>query len=654
MRAINFPSIPAILAASALLVANAPGQDAVPQPPNSARPPANASSDAAAAAEAPANTANSALNFAYKQKPGEGTAAAEAFKANSVMGDRALAADALGFRPIPDPNVRDQFEKFLGMSRVTDQELASYQDTYDLVQDHLRESEPVEAWKQLHVLAEYPIIDAGFSRELANRIEAFWNAGRTATQVTMRNRDLREEAATANYNVDVMAEATRFREQQIQASRGNKGKASVRQQTNRNQQNDRGGQGGGGAESAATGIDIPMPDMGAAMGKMRLTEEYMRSLEAKAQIKLNEMEMRELNEKVKNDFASYISGLFEGGRFRHVILAADFYRVLFNHGDYPVAIAQQVNQSLEVSRDVQTAVDVFNYKLGRGELASATERLQEAFSTSSYHPALLEIERDDKQQVEEFHQLLSKMQNMIEARDFNSLQPLLVDIQEKATDYDATKPAAIINGVKLQSQMSLGSAKLAAQQGDIPTAMEHFRAAGEAWPGNPDLQKMASQFFETHETVNQAVEDFDRMYAANDYRGIFDNQLAIAPALKDDSERQDQMRQVVERVKAAEIAVEKANAMRNNGDFFGAWETVEIAVREFPNDIKLNALRGELAGRGAEFVAAINKAKEAEAREDLGYSLTWYAIAQRHYPPSEMANEALERLSKQVLNDSSL
>jgi len=614
--------------------------------------PASGATDAAAAAEAPANTAKSALDTAYKQKPGEGTAAAEVFRANSVMGDRALAADALGFTPIPNAALQEQFEKFLGMSRVPEEELQSYRDTYDLIQNYLRQKEPVEAWTHLHTLAEYPIIDAGLSRELANRIESFWNAGRTATQVTLRNQGLRDDAAAANYNVDVMAEATRFREQQIQASRGNSGNARVRQNSNSNRQNQGGQQGG--AESASTGVDIPMPDMGSAMGKMRLTEEYMRSLEAKAQIKLNEMEMRELNEKVKSDFASYISGLFEQGRFRHVILAADFYRVLFNQGDYPVTIAQQVNQSLEVSRDVQTAIDVFNYKLERGEVASATERLQEAFTTSSYHPALLRLERDDKHRVEEFHQLLGRMKNMIEARDFNSLEPLLVDIQEKATDYDATKPSAIISGVKLQSQMSLGSAKLAAQQGDIPTAMEHFRAAGEAWPGNPDLQKMASQFFETHETVNQAVEDFDRMYAANDYRGIFENQLAIAPALKDDSERQEQMREVVERVKLAEVAVEKANAMRGNGDFFGAWETVELAVRQSPDDVRLNALRGELAGRGAEFVAAINKAREAEARQDLGYSLTWYAIAQRHYPPSEMANEALERLSRQVLTGSSL
>ena len=46
---------------------------------------------------------------------------------------------------------------------------------------------------------------------------------------------------------------------------------------------------------------------------------------------------------------------------------------------------------------------------------------------------------------------------------------------------------------------------------------------------------------------------------------------------------------------------------------------------------------------------SVNKAKDAEMRQDLGYSLTWYAIAQRYYPASTIANQAIERVSKQIL-----
>ena len=91
--------------------------------------------------------------------------------------------------------------------------------------------------------------------------------------------------------------------------------------------------------------------------------------------------------------------------------------------------------------------------------------------------------------------------------------------------------------------------------------------------------------------------------------------------------------------------------MRNAGDVFGAWETIEGAAADLPNDNKLNMLRAELSGKGAEFVAAINKAKDAEAKKELGYSLSCYAVAQHYYPASTIANAGLQRLSQQVLSN---
>jgi hypothetical protein len=53
--------------------------------------------------------------------------------------------------------------------------------------------------------------------------------------------------------------------------------------------------------------------------------------------------------------------------------------------------------------------------------------------------------------------------------------------------------------------------------------------------------------------------------------------------------------------------------------------------------------------KGADFVSAINKAQDAETKQELGYSLSWYAIAQRFYPASQIANQAIDRLSKNIL-----
>ena len=56
----------------------------------------------------------------------------------------------------------------------------------------------------------------------------------------------------------------------------------------------------------------------------------------------------------KSDFADYITTLYGSHRYYQVIIAADFYRQLFNEGDYPVAMANQVNASLEVNKQRQS------------------------------------------------------------------------------------------------------------------------------------------------------------------------------------------------------------------------------------------------------------------------------------------------------------
>ncbi len=238
----------------------------------------------------------------------------------------------------------------------------------------------------------------------------------------------------------------------------------------------------------------------------------------------------------------------------------------------------------------------------------------------------------------------------MEARDFNAIEPEIVETKRVAADFDGTKAMALVNAVKLDSRMHLGRAKLAAQQQDLKTAMDEFQEAAKAWPSNPDLQDSSNAFFNSQDTKTQSTAEFDKLVADSNFREIFDKQLLFATAVHGDAKREDQLKGALEKIKKVEIAVEKAGMMRDAGDVCGAWETVELAAKDMPNDNKLNALRAEFAGRGAQFVEAINKAKDAEARSDLGFCLTWYAVAQSYYPASTMANEAIARISKQLLS----
>ncbi len=593
-----------------------------------------------------------ALDYLFNRRPQDGSAAGEAMDAQARAKTRMIARDALGAGRIEDPVMRGRFEEFLGMPEAPEARLAAYQAEIDKTLALLREGQTSEAWKHLLVLAEFREIDAGVAWELANRIESIWNTDRTTSQLGRANDRLRKEIDSATRNADMMSDAIREEELDYQRrlNRGGNAGGQARGQTQGQTQGRElpnggvpqiPGPGGGG--------EAPVPNVDSVLGKLQLTETYLRSLEMKARIKMNELKAEKLFDQAKDNFAEYITTLFESGRHRHVLIAADFWRRIFEQSEYPVSMARQINAALEMQRDVQRTIEVFHYRVEENQIASASDRLQSAFMANELHPAVLGLPRALKRKVEAFTSRLARMQNMIEARDFGGLEALLGEMKEAAPDFDATKPMAIVNAVKLESRMRMGKARLAAQQGNLEAAMREFQAAAEAWPGNPDLEASAGAFFEKQDVVVQSLAEFDRLAAAKDYRAIAERQLAFAPAMKDDPTRQERLKEALEKVKDAEMALEKAAIMRANGDVFGAWETVELAAERLPADLKLNALRGELAGKSAEFAAAISRAKEAEARGELGFSLSWFAVAQRLYPASRMANDAIDRISRQLL-----
>ena len=640
----NQPSAPA-LSASAPTAASPSTNESTG---NARQPNTNPTSAASSSgASGSPSGMSSALDYLYNRKPGEGTAAAQAAEMNAQANDRAKAANALGLGGgIGDAQTMARFEKYLGMSEVPESDLQAYAQGIDKVSALLKSNKTFEAWRALQALATYRSIDAGVSQELANRIESIWNTDKASSHIDNDIQKLREDIAKANNNADVMSDSLRKAEAVLQRQEAtSQGRKSANNGGKNNGGVPQANQNGGDSNSTGT----PTSMTSGLEGKMQLTEEYLTSLEAKARIKLNELKRQKLFDKAKADFADYIKALYTSGFHQHVILAADFYRKIFDEDEYPVEMANEVNASLEIARDVKSSIEVFRYKAGKNELAAATTRLEEAFALSELQPPLLELERPLKDEVSDYLTRLGRLQNLIEARDFGGLETLLDETRKIAVDFDATKSLALVNGVKLESKLHLGKAKLLTQQGDLKAAMDEFQEAAKAWPGNPALQDSSATFFDAQDAKSQAVTEFDRLSTEGNYRVIFEKQLVFATAVHGDAKREDQLKSALEKIKNAEIASEKANMMRNAGDVFGAWETIELAAKNLPNDNKLNALRADLSGKGAEFVAAISKAKDAEIRGELGFSLSWYAVAQRYYPASVMANEAIERLSKQLL-----
>ena len=316
----------------------------------------------------------------------------------------------------------------------------------------------------------------------------------------------------------------------------------------------------------------------------------------------------------------------------------------------PLTIADEVTSALEINEQVNQATEVFRYKADKGEIASAAEQLQEAFLGNEFHPALKGLPREEKEKVGEFLAKLDVLKNQLEVRDFEQVEGQLAAIQKIASDFDSTEPMAMVNGIKLESRLRLGKARLLAQGGQLTDAMQEFQTAAEEWPGNPDLNTSANLFFKSEDTANQATGDFDKLVQQQNYREMFDRQLEFALAVKGDATRVQQLKDALMKVQKAKIAEEKANMLVMNGDVNGAWETIELAAKDWPDDMKLNKLLAELSGRSADFVSALNKARDAEAKKQLGYSLTWYVNAQTFYPPSQIANDGIDRVSKLILS----
>ena len=631
-----------LLAASTCAVAQSSG---AVQPTPAVPPMAAATTNAVpvvpapAGATAPPDTASSALDYLFNRKPQDGTAAQAASAVGTNVGDKMKAADVLDIPGgLDDPVVRQRFEIYLQHPEVPPDRIRAYTARMTELSDVLKQGDDVfAAWKMLYALSDVQDLDAGISRELANRVEAVWNTVRANDGLDAKNDRIQHDIDLSDRNADLMARELRTEDQEQQARVGaNDGRGTNPAAPTT-------------PDSGGTGAGNTGPGNPNVQGSMELTAEYLRGLEGRAKIKLNEIQQDSNLKQAKSDFADYITALYGSHRYEHVIIAAAFFRRLFDEGDYPVAMADQVNASLEVDNSVELAVDDFKDEAGKGEIADAAVMLETAFLGNEFHPALQGVSLGQKKLVSAYLKKLDVLRNVIEARDFGRVEGLIADIRKIATDFDSTKPMAMINAVKLESTLRLGKARMLAQQGDLKAAMEEFQAAAEAWPGNPDLHDSAMGFFNSQDLKTQSLTEFDRLVQEQNCRAIFDKQLVFAPAIAGDDQREGELKSALGKIQKAEEASEKANALVLSGDVYGAWETIQQAVKDWPDDNQLNKQLADLAGRASDFVAAIDKAREAEARKNIGYSLTWYLNAQHIYPPSLIANEGIDRLSKVLL-----
>lgn len=397
--------------------------------------------------------------------------------------------------------------------------------------------------------------------------------------------------------------------------------------------------------------------------------------EVNASIAGNRVKKEALRLQAKIEFQALIAQLFLQRRFEHVLLGNRFYRALFGDGDNQLRVADDYASSQsaknkdsfgdlaklpktlgqldalanEAIRDVREGVESFSFLLEKSELKSAAERLSEAFAIGEYLPEIRLLPRAKKREVLEFTRKTNQLLSALEVKDYERAGALVRELEVLSRDFDSAKPMAAIETARTVSALHLAKARAAAASGDRTTLESELRQATEIWPRNPALAEVSGAIFTQTDVQQQALNDFESLYAQKNFRQIFDDKVRFIAATALHPAKQEKLKQVLDQVQLAEAALLRATELAKRGDAAGAWESVEQGFADYPDDPKLNQARAEFTTQAAEFVRSVRTAQEMERKQQLGSSLAWYLRAQQDYPSSEIAQDGIARLSSKIL-----
>jgi hypothetical protein len=147
---------------------------------------------------------------------------------------------------------------------------------------------------------------------------------------------------------------------------------------------------------------------------------------------------------------------------------------------------------------------------------------------------------------------------------------------------------------------------------------------------------------------SQALLDLDRLISTEEYGQIFQDQGRFVAAVVGFPEKEQQLKKILEEQMIIQGTIQQIERQGHQNKW-GAWETVQQLVEQYPQDKTLNRLRSDLAIEVSDFVRALTTARRLEDRRQIGSSLAWYLKAQKTYPASNYARMGVERLVDNIL-----
>jgi hypothetical protein len=187
---------------------------------------------------------------------------------------------------------------------------------------------------------------------------------------------------------------------------------------------------------------------------------------------------------------------------------------------------------------------------------------------------------------------------------------------------------------------------------DKATFEKALTDAAAIWPNSKEFREASEKLFGQGDVVQKTLLEFDQLRSQRNFRQIWNDKIRFIAAAAIDPARKEALEKVMTDMQTIDGALLRAEEMARQGSYAGAWETLERAWAQFPEDAKLNQLRADMTTRASDFVKIIRNAEDLEKREQFGGSLAHYLKAQKIYPASDFARDGVTRLVKQVLPES--
>jgi len=588
---------------------------------------------------------------------------------------------------------RARFEKYLNTPEESGDEEKAHREILNKIialldPNNLKPSTLSEGYRLLARAATYTG-DSRLCDTLSSAIYSVWAVKRNQARLAEANQILDEENRRTRRNIAVRSEEESFKPTQTsQPKATNSGSQAAKGTPPQTPPNNGtppppgasvngaglpnvnvNGPGANGAAPAPPGSNDAMDKVvaQATSSKAVAIAGYAEKLvENSLTIKANSLkgDLTELQSKI--EFQSLLVQLFIQRRFHHVVIGTRFYRALFGDGDsklnlpessqnpfnkgtgLPPTIATLDSLTNEAMREVQTGVQAFHRLLNMGELRSASERLRDALLIGEFMPEVRTLPYERKRRILGFVEKTNQLLAAIEVKDYSTAHELIngpQGLKKLASDFDATKASALIETARNSARLLLAKARNSAISGDKAGFEAALKEAAAIWPNNPELAEVAAKAFNQGDQMAQALIELDQLVAQKNLRRVaLDAGRFLAATQTAPPEKQAQLKKILDDFKEMEASLMAAQEMDRQGNPAGAWESVDKVTKKFPDDVELNQARALYTTKAADFVRTVQTAQEHERRSEAATSLAWFLKAQRLYPKSDTADEAIRRL----------